>query len=108
MKQLPILFAAALAATAFACQNLHHEGDDDAQEIALSAVPANVMAAAQGAVPGFVAEEACTEQEDGRLVYCLEGEADGKEVEVDVAADGKVIEVETEDEENEEDEEDDD
>jgi uncharacterized membrane protein YkoI len=73
------------------------EGDDDdgeEQEIALSEVPAIVMQAALAAVPGLIVEEAELEIENGATVYDLEGTAQGEEVEVEVSAEGKVLEIE--------------
>ena len=77
------------------------DDDGDEVEIPLSEVPANVLAAARAAVPGIVFEEAERETEDGRIVYELEGEANGKEYEIEVSADGTVLEVEEEDDEDE-------
>ncbi len=112
MKNLLTPLTMALAALAFGCQNLHHEYDndehdgDEEHEIALSQVPQVVKAAALAAVPGLVIEEACTETENGALIYCLEGEANGTDYELEVTADGRVLEVESADDED--DEEDDD
>jgi len=68
------------------------------EEIPLSEVPAPVMTAAQGAVEGFVPEEAEVETEKGQMVYELEGQAaDGKEYEIEISVDGKVLEIEEDD-----------
>ncbi|MDA1260686.1 MAG: PepSY domain-containing protein [Planctomycetota bacterium] len=109
MKHLLTLTTMVLATLAWGCQNLHHDGDDDGDEheIALNQVPHNVLAAAVAKVPGFVLEEACTEDEDGVLIYCLEGKANGKEYEIDVTAAGKVMEVESGEDEDEDEEDDD-
>lgn len=68
------------------------------KEIALSEVPAAAVAAARGAVDGITLTEAEVETEDGQCLYTLEGTAQGKEYEIEVAPDGKVLEVEQEDE----------
>jgi len=69
--------------------------DDDAEEaVALSAVPAGVMSAAQGAVSGITFSSAEREVEGGATVYSLCGTANGKKYEVEVTSDGKVVEVE--------------
>ncbi len=68
--------------------------EDDEEDIPLADVPSNVLAAAEKAVPGIVFESAERETEDGRLVYGLEGLLNGVRHEVEVAADGTVIEVE--------------
>lgn len=79
------------------------DDEDDEEEIPLSDVPEAVMNAAKAAVPGIVFEEAEREVEDGVTVYSLEGEAGGVEYEVEVTADGKVNEVETEGDDGDED-----
>jgi hypothetical protein len=78
------------------------DGEDDGEEveIPLSEVPANVREAAQEAVPGLALEKAEREREKGRLVYCLEGRADGERVEVEVSAEGEVLEIERADAED--------
>lgn len=72
-------------------------------EIPLSEVPENVKKAALAAVPGIVFEEASRETEDGTLVYELEGEADGKEYEIEVTEAGEVIKIEVDDEDDDDD-----
>jgi len=70
------------------------------KEIPLSQVPEPALTAAQGAVEGITLTEAEMETEDGQTVYVLEGEAAGKEYEIEVTADGKVLEVEEETEQD--------
>jgi uncharacterized membrane protein YkoI len=72
------------------------DGDDDEQSIPLDQVPALVLQAALKAVPGLIVEEAELEVEDEVTVYGLAGTAGGKEVEVEVSAEGQVLEVEWE------------
>lgn len=67
---------------------------DDEEDIELSAVPAAAMMAAENAVPGFKAKSAEKETEDGRVVYEIEGKADGTEYEIEVTAEGEVLEIE--------------
>ncbi|MBT8098544.1 MAG: PepSY domain-containing protein [Gammaproteobacteria bacterium] len=67
------------------------------KEIPLSEVPDVVMQAALGAVDGIKFKEAEVEEEDGQTVYELEGKANGVEYEVEVSADGEVLEVEEDD-----------
>lgn len=66
------------------------------REIPLSEVPQEALAAAQGAVDGITLTEAEVEKEKGLTVYELEGIANGIEYEIEVTADGKVLEVEQE------------
>ena len=68
---------------------------ENEKEIPLSEVPAAAVKAAQGAVAGITLTEAE-----------VDGSADGKEYEIEVTAEGKVLEVEEETEDDEEDEDD--
>lgn len=77
------------------------EPDDDELELPLEAIPAHVLDAARAAVAGVEFSEA---EVEAVLVYELEGTVDGREVEIEVTAEGQVIEVEDE-EDDEEDEE---
>lgn len=76
---------------------------EDEKEIPLSEVPKAAVAAAQQAVENITLTEAEVEEEDGQTVYILEGTADGIEYEIEVTADGKVLETEQEDEDDGED-----
>jgi hypothetical protein len=67
---------------------------DTEEDIALTAVPAAVLTAAQGAVSGITFSSAEREVEGGKTLYSLCGTANGKKYEVEVAADGTVVEVE--------------
>ncbi len=71
------------------------------KEIPLSQVPKEAVAAAQSAVEGITLTEAEVEEEKGQTVYELEGMANGIEYEIEVTADGKVLEVEQEIEDDE-------
>lgn len=74
------------------------EGEDDAgeqeREVPLDSVPQGVLDAATTAVPGLTIEKAFTEMENGRLLYEIVGTVDGVRHEVEVDADGNVVEVE--------------
>ncbi|MHC4704743.1 MAG: PepSY domain-containing protein [Planctomycetota bacterium] len=73
---------------------------ENEKEIPLSEVPAAAMKAAQGAVEGIELTEAEVEKEDGRMVYDIEGTANGKEYTIEVTAEGEVLEVEEETEDD--------
>ena len=73
----------------------HKSMCEDEKEIPLSDVPVVAADAARQAVQNITLKEAEVEKE-GLMVYVLEGEADGKEYEIEVTADGEVIEVEQE------------
>ena len=64
------------------------------EAVPLDEVPQGVTAAALAAGPGFVVEVAEKELEDGVAVYCLQGTAAGEAIEIDLTADGEVLEVE--------------
>ncbi len=70
------------------------------KEVPLSEVPQEALEAAQGAVDGITITEAEMEKEDGETVYVFEGEANGKEYEIEVTPEGKVLEVEEETEDD--------
>ena len=118
MKNSLLIHGALIGLIALSCQNVQDDdparasttSDEGEQELALSAVPQAVKDAALAAVPGLVIAEAETEQENGVTIYCIEGTAGGKEYEIEISADGQVLDIETEDDEDEEDdgEEDDD
>jgi uncharacterized membrane protein YkoI len=96
MKSTLFVIGLALLLTV-GCASLKSAFDGD-EEIPLSKVPEPALAAARDAVPGIVLTEASMEEEDGRMVYELEGTADGKEYEIEVTADGRVLEIEQDDE----------
>jgi hypothetical protein len=64
------------------------------EKVAPDAVPKAVIDAAVAAVPGLVIEEVTRELEKGIVVYEVEGKAGGVQVEVEITAEGKVLEVE--------------
>jgi hypothetical protein len=78
------------------------------KEVPLSEVPADALKAAQGAVEGVTITEAEMEKEDGQTVYVFEGDANGKKYEIEVTAEGKVLEVEEKAEEAKDEDKDDD
>ncbi len=77
--------------------------DEKDEKIALDKVPAEVIAAAEKAVPGFKATEAEKESKNGAVVYELDGTANGKKYEVKIDASGKVLKAgeDKEDDKNE-------
>ena len=70
------------------------EGDDEDQVVALDQVPAVVLAAARAAVPGVVLTSAELEKEDGQFLYSLSGHLGDDRIEIEVATDGRVLEIE--------------
>lgn len=78
------------------------EDGDDENEVRIGAdeIPATVRAAALKAVPGLEIKEAERETQDGKRVYCVHGYVDGEFTEVEVAADGSVLEIESGDDED--------
>jgi uncharacterized membrane protein YkoI len=99
----PFYFVITLVLTCtLGCASLESTHEDE-KEIPLSQVPAEALQAAQQAVAGITLTEAEVEEEDGCTVYELEGTANAIEYEIEVTADGKVLEVEQEDQDDEED-----
>jgi hypothetical protein len=91
--------------------NAQRVAEDDKAEtaevvIALDKVPAKVMAAGEKAVPGIVFTRVERELEKGVWVYDMEGTANGVAYEVEVTADGKVLEIEEEDDDDDDDDDD--
>ena len=71
--------------------------DEEHQKVDLGSLPAAAKEAADTAVPGAKWEKASKETEKGETVYEIEGDdAQGRDVAVEVTADGKVLQVETE------------
>jgi uncharacterized membrane protein YkoI len=77
-------------------------------ELALEDVPQKVTDAALEAVPGIRLVAAEAEQEGGRLLYEVEGIAEGTLYEIELTADGEVIEVELDDDDSEDEDDDED
>jgi uncharacterized membrane protein YkoI len=63
-------------------------------EIPLSEVPSVVLAAAQDTLPGIEITEAEVEQEENKTVYELEGKLGDITYEMEIDAQGKILEVE--------------
>ncbi len=80
MRRVIILGAVVLIGLAVGI-TLFAKGEETEKEISLSEVPKKAIAAAQKAVDGIKPVEAEAEEEDGVLIYELEGVADGKEYE---------------------------
>lgn len=73
---------------------------DDSKIIPLTKVPALVTNAAKKAVPNLKITGAETEQNDNKTIYELKGNADGKDYEIKIAPDGKVLKTEIDDEDD--------
>ena len=106
MKLLTFVIVVALTCT-LGCASLESMFEDE-KEIPLSQVPEAAVEAGQQAVENITLTEAELEEEDGQTVYILEGTADGIEYEIEVTADGKILEVEQEDEDGDDEDGDDD
>jgi hypothetical protein len=70
------------------------------EEIPLSEVPAKILEAAEKAVPGIEFTEAEIEKTDDGVIYELEGILNEERYEIEISAEGKVLEVELEDEDD--------
>jgi len=67
------------------------------QRLQVAEVPPVAVAAAEAAVEGLQIVSAQTEAERGETLYELGGTAGGQAFEIEVTADGRVIEVEADD-----------
>jgi uncharacterized membrane protein YkoI len=74
--------------------------DEDEEEVSLDDVPAAVKATILKEAGDAEIEEVVKETEDGRIVYEAEFEADGKEIEIEVAENGDLLEREIEDDDD--------
>jgi len=73
------------------------DDDDDDEEVTLDEAPAAVKATILANAQGGTIEEIERETEDGQVVYEAEVEINGKEYEIEVAADGTLLEIEEDD-----------
>jgi len=81
------------ASTLLACS-----GKSDETEIAVTDVPAKIIAIVQNTLPGISLNKAEKKIKDGRFIYELEGKLiNGKEYEIKIAEDGSIIKIELED-----------
>lgn len=92
MKQPLLAISAALVLSA--CAGYQEEEEENELVIELESVPAEVIAAAQAALPGIDLTDAEYEEEDGLMVYELEGTLGIARYEIEVTPEGEVIEVE--------------
>ena len=75
-----------------ACSDKSNEVD-----IPVTEVPANIVSIVQNTLPGITLTEAEKETRDESVVYELKGKLiNGKKYEIEIAADGTIIEVELE------------
>jgi uncharacterized membrane protein YkoI len=70
-----------------------HEGkqEQEPQKLTLAEVPAAVRATIDKELPGAKIEGIEKEQQDGKVVYDVEAEMNGKNVEMDIASDGSIL-----------------
>jgi len=78
------------------------------EEIPVKNLPKAVVAAVKALYPNGTITEAEKDTEDGKVVYEIEVTSGGKEIDIELTADGKVLKIESDDgdEEGEEDEDD--
>ena len=80
------------------------------EEVPVKDLPKAVVAAVKALYPNGTITEAEKDTEDGKVVYEIEVTSAGKEIDIELTADGKVLKIECDegDEDGEEDEDDDD
>ncbi|MEM0909496.1 MAG: PepSY domain-containing protein [Pseudomonadota bacterium] len=69
---------------------------EDEVDVAIENVPPEILDAVRAELPDLVIESAEIETEDGEQIYEIEGTIDGEGVEVDIAMDGDILEIERE------------
>ena len=89
MKKMIALIA--LAGLFTGCSLTENEVD-----VALDNIPPEILDAVRAELPDLVIESAEIETEDGEQIYEIEGTIDGEGVEVDIAMDGDILEIERE------------
>jgi uncharacterized membrane protein YkoI len=95
MKQALLIVSATLLLQACVTQREQEEIDIEKElTVELAAVPAGVIAAATKALPGINLTDAEYEEEDGLMVYELEGTLGEARYEIEVTPEGEVLEVE--------------
>lgn len=67
--------------------------EKSAKEVAITVadLPAAVRATIDKEIPGATLNKIEKEEENGKVLYDIEGKLNGKDVEMDIAADGKVL-----------------
>jgi len=94
MKTLKSLLLVTAAVAMGACASTKScKMSDDSCSTKSSGVPSNILAAAQARVPGFAMTSYDTDTDNGRMVYDLDGTANGRKCEVKVDANGKVLKI---------------
>lgn len=80
----------------YAAENEKDDDDDEGGKVEASALPAPVVATTKAAVPNGTFDSAYMEDEDGAKVYEVTMKsADGHAVELEILADGQLLETET-------------
>lgn len=102
---LPLALLATCVFTLGGCTAMQEDPENEI-DIDLADVPAGIMEAAREALPGIEISEAEFEEEDGAMIYELEGMLGEQRYEIEIGQDGEIIEIEEIEEEEEEDEED--
>ena len=104
MKKLYLILALALTAGIlfWGFQAITSDAEEDKEvKVAVSDLPKAVLATVNAEAPGEVIEEIEMVEEDGKVVYEIEVEIDGKEFELEIAADGTLLEKLADDEDDE-------
>lgn len=92
----------------FASPSGNNKSEEKEEKIPLSEVPQRVIDAAKRKVRGIVLDnEAEKETSKGKVIYELEGKANGKEYELEITERGKVLKVEEEKDDDNDDDDDD-
>ena len=93
MKTLKTLLLVTAAVTLGACATSKSCSTGTSCATKPCGLPANVLAGAQAKVPGFAMTSYDTDTDNGRKVYELDGTANGRQCEIKVDANGKVLKI---------------
>ena len=77
------------------------EGGKDEEKVKIDNVPAAVRTTIDEQTKGGVVEDIAKESEDGKTVYEVDAKMDGKDYEIKIAADGKLISKKLDEDEDE-------
>ena len=91
-----LLVSAALAAASgcAALSGLGHEDDASGRQVPLPSIPAPARITIERLTAGGQIERLEQEEADGRIIYDVEANVDGRHVEYDVASDGTILTTE--------------
>jgi len=92
-RQIATTFGLITAIALTGCAAMQEDPENEI-ELALDEVPASILTAARAAIPGIEFDSAEYEEEEGQMVYELEGMVGEQRYEIELSESGEVIEIE--------------